>query len=118
MSITRTTSKAAAVIAAGAALSNALNFNDFAGGAVITPAAWTSAGLGFVVCDTPDGTFVPLRDQIGNLVEITGIQTSAAAAYPLPDDLFPHLFFKLWSQNSGADANQAGARSLTVIFKC
>jgi hypothetical protein len=117
MSLTRTPSAIPAAIPINTAESNVINMADYSGGQVITPAAWTSAAIGFKVCDTPDGTFVPLRSQSGALVEITGVVTNAAAAYPLPDELFGSLHFKLWSENAGSDANQAAARSLTVTLK-
>ena len=117
MSLTRTPSSVPVSIANGAAESSVINMADFSGGSILTPAAWTSAAIAFKVCDTPDGTFVPLRSQSGSLVEITGVITNTAAAYPLPDELFGSIYVKLWSENSGSDANQAAARSLTAILK-
>jgi len=117
MFLTRTPAAIAAAIPADAAESNVIGFADFSGGQVITPAAWDAAAIAFKVCSTPDGTFVPLRDQTGALVEITGIVANAAAAYPLPDELFGSLYFKLWSETAGVDTNQTAARALTVTLK-
>ena len=117
MSLTRTPAAVQAAIPINTALSNVLNISDFSGGQVITPAAWDSAAIAFKVCDTPAGTFVPLRDQSGALVEITNVVANAAAAYPLPDELFGSLYVQLWSETSGSDTNQTAARSLVVTLK-
>jgi hypothetical protein len=107
-----------AAIANNAAISGAIDNRAASGGSVITPAAWTDANIGFKVCATVDGTFVPLRDQTGALVQITSVQTSEADAYPLPDELFGCLFFKLWSCTAaGVDTNQGAARTLTIVQK-
>jgi hypothetical protein len=117
MSLTRTPSVVAASIAEDTAESSVINMADYSGGLVQTPAAWTAGSIAFKVCDTSGGTFIPLRDNTAALVEITGIVTNAAAAYPLPDALFGALYCKLWSETSGSDTNQAGARSLVVTLK-
>jgi hypothetical protein len=116
--IARTSLAVDTTIGNGTALSGAINSQLFPGGSIITPAAWTAASIGFKVCSTPDGTFVPLRDQIGALVQITGVVIDAAAAYPLPDELFGCLYFKLWSCTAaGVDTNQGADRVLTVVLK-
>ena len=119
MPLTRFPSKAIATILASAAISNVISFADYSGGSVIVPtAAWTAANMGFTVCDTPDGTFVPLRDQAGSLVQIANVVADTAAAYPLPDELFGCLYFKIHScTTADVDTNQAATRSLTVILK-
>jgi hypothetical protein len=111
--------KFSVTIANGAALSEAIDLGEFVGdaGLVGVPSVWTSAALGFQICDTVDGTYSPLRDEAGSVVQVSGIQTAAAAWYKLPDALRGARFVKLWSQNSGANANQAAARSLVVIIK-
>jgi hypothetical protein len=117
-SIQRQWSKVTAVIAISTAISDAVDNRLAAGGSVIIPAVWTAANLGFKVCDTVGGTYVPLRDQSGALVQITGLQTGEAGSYTLPDDLFGHAFFKLWSCTSaGVDTNQAAARTFVVVQK-
>jgi hypothetical protein len=119
MPLTRFPSTAIAVILNGAAISNAISMADFSGGLLIFPAAWTAAAAAFKVCSTPGGTFVPLRDQSGAIVEITNIQTAAAGAYPLPDELFGSMYFQVWSENAGAgtDAAQGADRSIGVVLK-
>jgi hypothetical protein len=117
MSLTRTPAVALASIAINTAESNVISMADFSGGLLHTPAAWTAGSIAFKVCDRPDGTFIPLRDKTAALVEITSIVTNAAAAYPLPDELFGALYFKLWSETAGSDTNQVAARSLTITLK-
>jgi hypothetical protein len=108
-------SKAATI---AVALSAAINSGGASGGLVLVPGTWTAANMGFKVCDTFGGTYVPLRDQVGALVQITNIQTGEADAYPLPDQLFGALFFKLWSCSAGGvDSNQAEARACVVMLK-
>ncbi len=117
MSLTRTPAAIAANIAINTAKSSVISMADYSGGLLQTPAAWTAASIAFKVCDTPDGTFVPLRDQAANLVEITDVVANAAAAYPLPDELFGALYFKIWSETDGSDTNQQAARALTITLK-
>lgn len=108
-------------IASGAALSGVFDFRAFANGVVIVPGTWTDANLGFYVCDTVDGTFVPLVDDAGAPIQISGIATNKSKAYALPDQLFPCKFVKLWSKSTTAatetDTNQGAARSLVVMKK-
>lgn len=106
-------------IANGTAESAVIDMRDVVGdaGMVGVPSTWTSAAIGFKVCDTADGTFSPLRDEAGSIVQISGVQTAAAAFYKLPDAMRGALFMKLWSQNGGVDANQAADRAMTIMAK-
>jgi hypothetical protein len=111
--------KISLTIALGAAESQAFSLADFVGdaGLVGVPAAWTAAGLGFKVSDAFAGTYSPLRDESGSVVQVSGIVTNAAAWYKLPDALRGAQFVKLWSQTAGSDTNQDAARSLVVMAK-
>lgn len=106
-------------IANGTAESGEIDMQNVAGdaGLVGVPAAWTSAALGFKVADKSGGTFSPLRDEAGSIVQISGIQTAAAAWYKLPDALRGAMFIKLWSQNAGSDANQGADRVIQLMAK-
>ena len=108
-----------ATIGAGAALSEAINLSEVVGdaGLVGVPGTWTAAAMGFKVSDTLGGTYSPLRDETGAVVQVSGIQTGAAAWYKLPDALRGAMFIKLWSQTGGSDTNQAAARALVVMAK-
>ncbi len=104
---------------AGVAESQAFSLADLVGdaGLVGVPSAWTAAGLGFKVSDSFAGTYSPLRDEAGAVVQVSGIITNAAAWYKLPDALRGALYVKLWSQTSGSDTNQAAERALVVCAK-
>lgn len=112
----RQSKRAALTIASSAALSTAFHF---AGGLglVLMPAAWTAANIGFKVCDTEGGTYLPLyQDDGSTLVEIAS--PAADTAYTLPAELAGATWVKLWSQDgAGSDTNQAAERSLTVVHR-
>jgi hypothetical protein len=119
--ISRYVEARSAVIDDGAAVSAAVDFRRVAGGVVIIPTSWTAANLGFYVCDTLGGTYVILRDESGNPVQVSGILTTGARAYSLPSQLFGAAYIKLWSKSSTAatetDTNQSGAITLTLMLK-
>lgn len=117
MSLNRESTRKIVNIASSGNLSTEyLDLRLFAGGMVIMPAAWTTAELGFKVCDTEDGTFVPLKDHDDAYVLVTG--PVADTAYELPPEIFAARFAKLWS-NDGAGSNtaQSQAAALTVMLK-
>ncbi len=102
-------------IANGTALSDAMSMRQFAGGIVSVPGTWTSASIGFKHSASATGTFQPLYDKNGNLVQMA---VSASGDYVMPVEVFACHYIKLWSQNgSGADANQAADRTLQVLLK-
>ena len=99
------------------ALSPAINIKDFDSGAFIIPAAWTAASLAFKVCDTISGTYVPLRDKAGALIEMTSMPTAASEARLLPAEVFNSApFVKLWSETAGADVTQGADRVFTLCL--
>lgn len=103
-------------ISAGEALSDAVDMRHFAGGLVITPSAWTSADIGFKVSDTENGTYVPLYDDTGAAVYISGVDVDRACV--MPENLYGAHFVKLWSSSAGAsDVNQGDDRTLTLMLK-
>jgi hypothetical protein len=106
-------------IAAGAAVSNAVDFSKWAGGSVIMPAAWTAADLGFQISDAEDGTYVVYADrlnQFGTDVSIDGPE--ASRGYPLPGWVFDTHWVKLFSHDgSGTGENQDAERTLTLLLK-
>ena len=108
----------AVTIAASAALSNAVDMREYVGDAgLIYIPAWTAASLGFYVSDAYAGTYAPLRDDAGAVVEISGIQTAAAAWYKIPEELRGAAWVKLWSETAGSDVNQAAARACMIFVK-
>ena len=103
-------------IANGAAVSDALDMKDYAGGQLYMPAAWTAASIGFQIATSNGSTYYPLYDSTGNLVQISS--PAVDCAYQLPIELFGVLHVKLWSQDgSGNDTNQGAARSVVVEVK-
>lgn len=119
--IARGTSVHALTIADGAATSAVVDFSLHAGGYVDIATSWTAANMGFYVCDTADGTFVILRDEAGNPVQISNILTTGARAYALPSQVFGCKFVKLWSKSSTSatetDTNQTGDATIRLVLK-
>lgn len=116
MSTIRQTDVIDFVIANGEAESGAVDIGGVSGLMIYMPAAWTAASLGFTVCGTPDGDFLPLSD---HLKELTQIDSPAVNnAYSAPPEVFAAKYIKLWSQNgSGSDTNQGAARTIAVTMK-
>jgi hypothetical protein len=115
--IARVSSVIKSTILNGAALSGVVNMQDYALGSIITPAAWTAAAIAFKVCDSPTGTFVPLRGATGAILEITNVVVSGA--FPLPAELLSCAYFQVWSETAGAgtDVNQGADRIMTLMLK-
>ena len=103
-------------IANGAFLSAEIDMRRYSGGDVYIPAAWTNADIGFHVAHTTAGTFVPLYDDNGNLVQAT-VGAVTSRAYSLPPEVFACRYIKLWSQLAGVNANQGGDRVMAYELK-
>lgn len=105
-------------IANGAALSDEIDLDGFQSFIFCIPASWTSAKLAFKVAPATAGLFEPLYDVGGTLIEITvASSTKVTLTGNNARALMAARFVKLWSENAGADANQAGAKVITVIVK-
>lgn len=102
-------------IANGTALSEAISYHQYTTGIVHIPATWTAANIGFQVASEVAGTYLPLYDDAGALVEIASVAVDQAMA--IPDTVKAARYVKLWSQNAGADANQGAERTLVVDLK-
>lgn len=103
-------------IANGAALSDELDFTEHSMLTVHMPAAWTAASIGFHVAHTTGGTFQPLYDDLGNLVQIAG--PAVDRSYQAPPEVAGCRYVKLWSQNgAGVGVNQGAARTVPVSVK-
>lgn len=115
--IERKSSQEIATVANGAAISGAIDYRGFAMGGLITPAALTATTvIAFKVASNPNGTFTPLYNASNALVEVT-VTVDASKAYPLPDELSGWPYFKLWTEASAADVNQAAARTFEIVMK-
>lgn len=87
--------------------------------AVQTPATWTAAAISFDV-SMDDSTFVALYDDQGTEVTIpsASIATGAARGFSLdPRNFVGWKYVKVRSGLNGAAMNQAGARSVILIFR-
>jgi len=114
--LARKTSKVVVSIANGANLSDAFDMRLYTMGVVHMPAAWTAASIGFKVSDAKAGTYQPLYDDNGTLVQIDS--PAASKNYTLPTPVANCAWVKLWSQDgSGTNTNQGAARSLTISLK-
>ena len=112
----RQDSTVTATIALGAAVSDAIDMQQYAMGTVHMPAAWDAASIGFKVSTTLAGTYLPLYDESGALVQIAS--PAVDQAYTLPARVAACRFVKLWSQNgAGTDVAQTAARSLPLDLK-
>jgi len=116
MNIQRGATSKSLTIANGAALTEAFEMSNHAGGIVLMPAAWTAASIGFQVSDSHGGTYYPLYDQNGTLVQISS--PAVDKAYSFPAEVFSGGWVKLWSQDGAASGtNQGAARTIGVILK-
>lgn len=111
--------RAETTIASGAAASGGLKLTGYRGLAVQTPAAWTAANIGFEVSED-DSTYVPLYDEDGARVVISGVATGAAAVYIAPAEVwaagvYPYVRLASLDTADGSAENQAAARTLKVI---
>ncbi len=104
------------VIDASAAVSAAVDMRKFTTGVYHMPGVWTAAQIGFQVCQTKTGTYLPLYDVAGTLITVT--TTAVDTAMPLPAQLAGAAWFKFWSQNGSAvDVNQVAAATIDYDLK-
>lgn len=99
----------------GTALSNVITWREFGYGILHMPATWTAADIGFQVSSELDGTFLPLYDDAGALVEIASPAVDQAMRIPV--EVLAARFVKIWSQTGGADTNQGAERALIIDMK-
>jgi len=103
-------------IASSAALSDAYNnVENVAGGIILPSALEATSCIGFEVCDSSGGTFVPLYDEYAALVTMP-VAVNAARGYKLPDAVKFWPYFKIWTQNgTGTDVTQTATRTFSVV---
>ena len=78
------------------------------------PDTWDAADIGFQVAYEPDGTYLPLYDDAGNLVAIT---PAIDRSYAFPSSVIGAKYVKLWSNSAGTDVLQAADRVIQLDFK-
>ena len=94
-----------------------LNIGEFDGGHIIFPNGWTAANLAFKMCDTQAGTYGPVKDKAGSLIELVGPPTAAVEVRQIPPELFNGAnWLHIWSETAGADVTQAAARTITLAL--
>ena len=86
---------------------------------ITTPSTWTAADLAFFSCSTRDGTYVPMRDEVGVILSITTIQAAQACQYYVPGKVHAGgPFVRVRSITAGTDptsaVNQGADKNLIV----
>lgn len=102
-----------ATIPQGAGNTAEIDLEGFTLVAIVIPEAWTSSNLSLEAASATGGTFYPVHDSGGSAVSLT-VGTGNKIVVPTYDqDIFGALrFIRLV-----ATANQASARTLTLILK-
>jgi hypothetical protein len=114
--ILRTRATKTATIAASGSLSGAINMADYSMLVVHMPATWTAASLGFHISSSKGGTYLPLYDDDGNLIQIDS--PTASKAFSAPAAVAACSWVKFWSQDGSAgNTAQAAERVLTLELK-
>ena len=107
----------ATITSAADGLSGTFDMSEYAGGIVHMPTAWTEADIGFCVSLTAGGTYLPLADEDGNIVEIACAAVTSRA-FTMPAALFPASHVKLFSQAGLTTATtQAAPRVIVITLK-
>lgn len=109
MRASREHGSALAAIASGGDTSNSIDYQKYAAGGFLMPAAFTGASVSFLVAEKDDGTYQPLYNASNSLVSIT---VAANRHYPLPAELAGYPFFKIKSVGA-----EGAARELKVVLK-
>lgn len=104
-------------IAISTAISDVYDNRSGMAAGFITPAALTATTtIGFKVCSSEDGTFLPLYSNAATPVLIaSAVTVDAAYAYQIPDAVRFWPYFKIWTHAAGVDVNQAAARTFKVV---
>ena len=105
---------AGVTIAASGHTSGAIDFCGKSFMVVHMPAAWTAASLAFQVCALEGGTYTPLYDDDGNLLEIAA---SASKSFTAPSAIAGCAWVRLWSETSGSNVTQDAERSFAITMK-
>jgi hypothetical protein len=105
-------------VANGGSMSNAMDFQQYAGGNIITPLTLNAnTVLGFMIAEQEAGPYYPLYDEYGQLVYIP-VSVAASRAYVLPTALFGACFVKVWTcTTAGVSVAQTGDKGFTVMMK-
>ena len=110
----RKVKKITVTISLGESESEMIDFSAHSGGIIFIPDAWTAANLGFLVNYASNGTYLPLKQPDGTLVEIDAVVDSA---FSIPVDTFGITYMKLQSQTGGTPVTQAADRTIVLTIK-
>ena len=84
---------------------------------IIMPAAWTAAGITFLVSDNPTTSFVMLKNDGGTEVALTAAaSTVITMSGAVKEALESAMFIKLRSGNNATPVNQTVGREFTIIL--
>jgi hypothetical protein len=111
---------AVATIANGASQSDAVDLSSNTVAGLLMPAAWTTAALTFLVCDTEGGTYQPLYNDSGTEVAVASagvVADRAIALAAIKDAIAPWRWLKLRSGTAASPVNQGAARTIKIILK-
>lgn len=118
MPVSGTSQSQSATIAAGASESTVIDAVGSKLMGIIMPAAWTAADITFLVCDTENGTFRPLHDDLKVEAKITSPAVNEAYALDtLAGVLAPWRFIKLRSGTKAAAVVQVAQAVIKVSLE-
>ena len=104
-------------IASGASLSGAIDIKNTKYLGLIMPAAWTTAGLSFMVATTENGTYYDLYDDAGSEVVASASAGVALSFDMIAVSLAPWSFMKIRSGTTGTPVAQGAKRTLYLATK-
>ena len=115
ISLGREWDKVIATIAAGAALSDAIDFRFAAGASVFVDPTRTNTHLVVYTAHEEGGAYIPAYDKNGTILVVTA---GVGTAVTLPAEVFPLGWVKLGSCNSaGVLLAEAATRRHEVVLK-
>jgi hypothetical protein len=105
-------------IAAGTALSNAVNLGDKTLSAIVIPAAWSTAALSFQASDDGGATWHDHFDWLGNEISAASADVVAGRRIAVDPSSFRDVdMIKLRSGLTASPVNQGTACVLTLIAR-
>ncbi|MFA6280382.1 MAG: hypothetical protein WC612_06285 [Bdellovibrionales bacterium] len=113
--VVNTLSQETATIAAGAALSGAVNLGGLRLFGLVMPAAWTAAGITFQVSYDGGTSWSNLYDANGNEVSVTVAASRAIALDPVTFAAISMI--KVRSGTAAAPVNQIAAAAVQLVLR-
>lgn len=111
------TNKQVVTITIGGSQSGVIDKSHYKNMLIIMPAAWSAAGITFLVSDNPTSGFVKLLNDGGTEVALTAAASTAIAmSGAVKEALESAMFIKIRSGTAATPVNQTVGRSLTIIL--